>query len=223
MRPPDLAQIAREFLLEMQSCVRAVDYERARPLFADNVVAFGTFAAVVSGRDRLEHEQWPNVWPTIRDFTFRLDELHCLGSPEAVCVVVPWDSIGTATDGRPFSRPGRATLLLIPRDGRWVAAHSHFRWRRARPRHSGSLAGAMPKSSSTLQQGREVPRPFKFHWGSGQIVEEASFTGTYVEPAIQLLEYDSHPGVYAIRFCYYSLDGRFQRSPMMLDGPDSLG
>jgi hypothetical protein len=81
----------------------------------------------------------------------------------------------------------------------------------------------MPKSSSTLQRGREVPRPFKFHWGSGQIVEEASFTGTYVEPAIQLLEYDSHPGVYAIRFCYYSLDGRFQRSPMMLDGPDSLG
>src|SRR5437868_10453070 len=25
-----------------------------------------------------------------------------------------------------------------------------------------------------------------------------------------------------LRFCYYSLDGRFQRSPMMLDGPDSI-
>jgi ketosteroid isomerase-like protein len=123
---PELDQIARGFLLAMQACVRAVDYARARPRFAEDVVAFGTFAAVVSGRDRLEHEQWQNVWPTIRDFTFRLDELHCLGSPEAVCVVVPWDSIGTATDGRPFSRPGRATLLLIPRDGRWVAAHSHF-------------------------------------------------------------------------------------------------
>lgn len=58
--------------------------------------------------------------------------------------------------------------------------------------------------------------------GSGQIVEEASSTGTYVAPAIQLLEYDNHPGVYAICFCYYSLDGRFQRSPMLLDGPDSL-
>ena len=80
----------------------------------------------------------------------------------------------------------------------------------------------MPKSSSTLQRGREVPRPFKVHWGSGQIVEEASFTGTYLEPAIQLLKYDNHPGVDAIRFCYYSLDGRFQRSPMLLDGPDSL-
>lgn len=80
----------------------------------------------------------------------------------------------------------------------------------------------MPNSRPTTGRGRDVPRPFNFHWGSGQIVEEASFVGTYVEPAIQLLEYDGHPGVYGIRFCYYSLDGRFQRSPMMLDGTDSL-
>jgi hypothetical protein len=81
----------------------------------------------------------------------------------------------------------------------------------------------MPKEATpAARRGREVPRPFKFHWGSGQIFEEASFVGTYVEPAIQLLEYDGNPGVYAIRFCYYSLDGRFQHSPMMLDGPDSV-
>jgi hypothetical protein len=80
----------------------------------------------------------------------------------------------------------------------------------------------MQKSSPATRRGREVPRPFNFHWGSGQIVEEASFIGQYAEPAIQLLEYDGQPGVYAIRFCYYSLDGRFQRSPMMLDDPDSL-
>jgi hypothetical protein len=80
----------------------------------------------------------------------------------------------------------------------------------------------MPESTPAARRGREVPRPFKFHWGSGQIVEEASFVGTYVEPCIQLLEYDDHPGVFALRFCYYSLDGRFQRSPMMLDSPDSV-
>ena len=85
-----------------------------------------------------------------------------------------------------------------------------------------SLAAAMPEHRPATRRGREVPRPFKFHWGSGQIVEEASFVGTYVEPSIQLLEYDDHPGVFALRFCYYSLDGRFQRSPMMLDGPDSV-
>jgi len=122
----DVTAIARDFLVEMQECVRAVDFVRAHALFAEDVVAFGTFATVVSGRDRLEREQWRNVWPNIREFTFRLDELHCLGSEQAVCVVVPWDSVGQGADGKLFSRPGRATLLLVPSDGRWVAKHSHF-------------------------------------------------------------------------------------------------
>lgn len=38
--------------------------------------------------------------------------------------------------------------------------------------------------------GREVPRPFKFHWGGGQIIEEAAYMGEHTEPAIQLLEYE---------------------------------
>jgi hypothetical protein len=71
-------------------------------------------------------------------------------------------------------------------------------------------------------RGREVPREFNFHWGSGQIIEEAAYIGTYTEPAIQLLEYAGHPGSYGIRFCYYNLEGRFQRSPMMIDGDDSF-
>jgi hypothetical protein len=75
----------------------------------------------------------------------------------------------------------------------------------------------MPKASA----GRAVPRPFAFHWGGGQIVEEASYTGKYTEPSIQLLEYEGG-GSYGIRFCYYNLDGRFQRSPMMIDSEDSL-
>jgi hypothetical protein len=69
---------------------------------------------------------------------------------------------------------------------------------------------------------RQVPRPFKFHWGTGEITEEASFMGPYTEPAIQLLEYEGHPGAYGIRFCYYNHAGRFQRSPMMIDGEESF-
>ena len=72
------------------------------------------------------------------------------------------------------------------------------------------------------RRGREVPRPFQFHWGGGQIIEEAAYTGEHTEPAIQLLEYEGHPGSYGIRFCYYNLDGRFQRSPMMIDGEDTF-
>ena len=46
--------------------------------------------------------------------------------------------------------------------------------------------------------------------------------GEHVEPAIQLLEYEGHPGSNGIRFCYYNHDGRFQRSPMMIDSEESL-
>ena len=66
---------------------------------------------------------------------------------------------------------------------------------------------------------RPVPRPFEFHWGGGQIVEEAAIETQYTAPAIQLMEYDD--GGYTVRFCYYTLDGRFQRSPMML-GEDGI-
>ncbi|MDQ6670365.1 MAG: nuclear transport factor 2 family protein [Chloroflexota bacterium] len=126
MSSDQIEAIARAFLAEMQACVRAVDFERARALFAEDVVSFGTYATVVSGRDRLEHDQWRNVWPNIRDFTFLLEALRCLGDTGGICVVVPWDSLGTDADGGTFQRPGRATLLLVERDSQWVAVHSHF-------------------------------------------------------------------------------------------------
>ena len=70
---------------------------------------------------------------------------------------------------------------------------------------------------------RVVPRPFAFHWGGGNIVEEASCTGEYTQPSIQLLEYDGNAGAFGVRFCYYSHDGRYQRGPLMLDEEDVDG
>ena len=29
---------------------------------------------------------------------------------------------------------------------------------------------------------RKIPRPFAMHWGSGQIIEEASFEGEHTSP-----------------------------------------
>lgn len=72
-------------------------------------------------------------------------------------------------------------------------------------------------TTASPKRGRAIPRAFAFHWGGGNIIEEASFRGEYTEPSIQLLEYEDHAGSYGVRFCYYSLDGRFQRSPMMID------
>ena len=63
-----------------------------------------------------------------------------------------------------------------------------------------------------------VPRSFTMHWGSGQIVEEARFEGTYAQPAIQLMRFATgdSAGSYTLRFCHFSHRGQFQRSPMMI-------
>ena len=70
---------------------------------------------------------------------------------------------------------------------------------------------------------RALPRPFSYSWGSGQIVEEAAYTGQHHEPAIQLLQYDEGEaaGGWSIRFCFYNPRGLFQRSPLVI-GDDEL-
>jgi len=124
--PAHVTASVRRWLKAFEARVRAADFAAARPMFARNVVAFGTRAEVATGRRRLERDQWRHVWPAIRGFRFRLSELRCLGGPDTVCAVVPWTSRGVRADGTTFSRPGRATLFLVRAAGRWVAVHSHF-------------------------------------------------------------------------------------------------
>ena len=122
---PSRTEVARRWLTALEQCVRTVDYPAARSLFAENVISFGTAATIVQGREALERDQWQAVWPYIRDFTFRLEESHCLGDEPGLCVIVPWDSLGLRPDGSAFSRPGRATFFLTLRGEEWVAVHSH--------------------------------------------------------------------------------------------------
>ena len=116
----------RGWLLAMQDCVRAVDYERARALFLPEVVGFGTYSGVLDGLDHLVADQWRRVWPRIRDFTFRLDELRVGTDGDLAWAACPWDSRGLRDDGTTFPRPGRVTVVLVRRDGRWRAAHTHI-------------------------------------------------------------------------------------------------
>lgn len=75
----------------------------------------------------------------------------------------------------------------------------------------------MERTGSGPKQ-RTLPRPFSFHWGSGQVVEEASYVGRYHQPAIQLLEYPD--GSLSVRFCFFNHSGQFQRSPLVLAEED---
>ncbi|MSQ32126.1 MAG: hypothetical protein EXR59_02660 [Dehalococcoidia bacterium] len=68
-------------------------------------------------------------------------------------------------------------------------------------------------------------KTFSLHWGTGVISEEAKVEGEHHIPTFQLLKYMDGPakGTASIRFCYYSHDGRFQRSPLMMSDAEIEG
>lgn len=111
-------------------CVARVDYDAARPLFSPDVLGFGTWKDTVAGLDPLIEAQWRNVWPTIRDFRFELDSLRCLVAADrlSATALLTWSSTGIGEDGRPFDRPGRATVALRRAElgAPWRGEHTHF-------------------------------------------------------------------------------------------------
>jgi ketosteroid isomerase-like protein len=118
-------QAIRDWLLEMQSCVRALDYDRAEKIFAPEAFGFGTYASIARGRETLRREQWSHIWHTIRDFTFTLDEMSWGADGNLAWVACSWTSTGFR-DGHPFDRPGRMTTIFKKDGERWLAIHTHF-------------------------------------------------------------------------------------------------
>jgi ketosteroid isomerase-like protein len=122
----DVEAIARAWLAEMQACVRTEDYARCRAIFADDVVAFGTRAALVVGLEALERDQWRYIWGTIRGFAFLTTDLQCRGyGDEGIWVACPWTSEGRGPGGEWRERMGRMTAVLERRGERWLAVHTH--------------------------------------------------------------------------------------------------
>ena len=119
------AAVAEWFRRLDKNCA-AVDYAATRPIFADDVVSFGTRADIVSGLDLLQLNQWEGIWPNIEDFKINLDNIHAGGDQNMAWGVATWTSTGVNEDGTFFSRPGRATTILERRDGAWVSVHTHF-------------------------------------------------------------------------------------------------
>src|SRR3954452_18123702 len=106
--------LVRRWFRHLELCVRSADYEGARPLFAQDVITFGIFAAFTSGRDATETEQWRTVWSRIDGFRWQLDDLRTILSADrrtAVGIAV-FTSVGYTEDGIPYDRPGRATAVL---------------------------------------------------------------------------------------------------------------
>lgn len=116
----------RGWLRDFSACVHAVDFEGGRAMCAPDLVAFGTVAEFVVGLDRVMAEQWRRVWPNIREFTILADRALGGITGDHAWVAAPWDSRGVRADGSTFPRPGRLTIILERRHGRWLATHTHF-------------------------------------------------------------------------------------------------
>lgn len=129
-----------DWLRTFEAAVRARDFAAGRTMFAEDAVAFGTWARAVAGLDNIVREQWHNVWPRIRDFRFDADA-RVRTSGNSAWIAAGWQTEATAPDGRPFTRPGRGTFVLERRNGTWLAVHSHFS---LLPTQSDSAHGRLP-------------------------------------------------------------------------------
>jgi ketosteroid isomerase-like protein len=127
--PEDDVALVRRWFQRLQLCVQTVDFVGSRPLFAEDLITFGTYTAFTTGRDATETEQWRHVWGEIDQFRWRLDDLRTIISGDRLTAVAMavFDSTGYTEDGKPFDRPGRATVVLGRRavGNEWVAQHTH--------------------------------------------------------------------------------------------------
>jgi len=127
--PDDLARV-KAWFGRLSEHVRAVDYEGARLLFADGMIAFGTFENFITGRERVEKAQWRNVWGVTSGFRYRMDDIRAIVSADRLTAIGMgvFDSMGYHPDGSAYERPGRTTAAFSrPAVGDdWVADHTHM-------------------------------------------------------------------------------------------------
>ena len=127
--PDDLARV-KAWFERLSEHVRAVDYEGARPIFADDMIAFGTFENFITGRDQVEAAQWRSVWGVTNGFRFRMDDVRAIVSADRLTAIgmAVFDSTGYHQDGTAYERPGRTTAAFSRRavGDDWVADHTHM-------------------------------------------------------------------------------------------------
>lgn len=99
----------------------------------------------MSERPDVVREQWMNVWPTIRNFRWRLDGVQAIVSPDRLGAVglAVFDSDGFRQDGTRFDRRGRATVAFARAavGDDWVAVHTHMSLFRGTPDRSHGRFG----------------------------------------------------------------------------------
>ncbi len=138
--PKEDVEAIRDWFATWHGHVDAVNFTASRDLFDADVIGFGTFMDTVEGLDNLEQQQWRTIWPTIEGFRFNLETLRA-GVSKDRCLafgVITWNSTGTDDAGRPYPRPGRATVLFgraSPEES-WKGLHTHISLNPGTPQRS---------------------------------------------------------------------------------------
>jgi ketosteroid isomerase-like protein len=115
----------RRWLADWQALINRGDIATARGMFAGHVTGYGTLMEATAGLDALARDQWGQVWPRIRAFTFDPPDLIRIDGDLAL-VALRWHSLGVAADGTDFARRGRATLVFDRHGSDWRCCHSHL-------------------------------------------------------------------------------------------------
>jgi ketosteroid isomerase-like protein len=109
--------------------VADVNFKAARPLFAEDAIAFGSRVEMVTSQEALERDQWRAVWPSIEDYRFDTSTLEVVTSPDRLMAMgaLIFRSTGLHADGKKFERNGRATVTLMRNavGAPWICTHSH--------------------------------------------------------------------------------------------------
>lgn len=120
----------REWLRTWGDCVARVDFEAARPLFAHDVLGFGTRAEVADGLELLVADQWRHVWPSISGFAFDVERARLFVCTDRTLAVIAatWTSIRTSSERAAVPRTGRATVVVRRESASqpWRGVHTHF-------------------------------------------------------------------------------------------------
>lgn len=128
VRDDDRRSIAA-FFERWGTLVGNVDFKRARELYADDVIAFGSLGKMLTSRDALEAEQWRAVWPTLADYRYDLSTLEAVVSPDRLMAMgaAIARTTGIHEDGSHFDRPVRvtATLMREHAGAPWFMTHTH--------------------------------------------------------------------------------------------------
>jgi ketosteroid isomerase-like protein len=118
-----------DFFERWGTLVGNVDFRRARDLYTEDVIAFGSLGKTMTSRAALEAEQWRVVWPTLADYRHDLSTLEVIVSPDRLMAMgaVIARTIGIHKDGSHFDRPVRVTATLMREaiGAPWHMTHTH--------------------------------------------------------------------------------------------------